>query len=362
MDKPLVQKNREPTNIRFVNEVESIISNGIRKAYTAVYDTMVDTYWQVGRRIVEEEQQGKERADYGKQLIPALAEKLKAKFGRGYNPRNLAYFRLFYQRFKDFEILHARVQNLRWTHFRSLLRVENDDARYWYMQQASTEGWDYRTLDRNISTQYYFRLLQSPSKDAVIVEMKTNTASFEADNLEYIKNPVVAEFMGLSGNTDFTESNLEQAIIDHLQKFLMELGRGFAFVARQQHIATDMGDFFIDLVFYNFNTRCFVLVDLKTNRITHQDVGQIDMYVRMYDHKYLPQGHNPTIGILLCEETSSDLARFSILHDNDHLFAAKYLTYMPTPEELQREIERQKQIFTRQREQNEVIDDDLINE
>lgn len=357
-----MEQNKGLTTNRsiFVREVEDIISAGIAKAYTAVYDTMVVTYWNVGKRIVEEEQQGQERADYGKQLIPMLAEQLTRKFGKGYGKRNLAYFRLFYIRFKDFEILHARVQNLRWTHFRSLLRVDNDDARYWYMQQASAENWDYRTLDRNIASQYYFRLLQSPKKEAVIQEMKDKTRQFEADKLEYLKNPVVAEFMGLGNNTDFTETALEQAIIDHLQKFLMELGRGFAFVARQQHIATDIGDFFIDLVFYNFNTRSFVLIDLKTNRITHQDVGQIDMYVRMYDSKYLPQGHNPTIGILLCEETSADLARFSILHDNDHLFAAKYFTYMPTQEELKREIERQKAIFRLQQE-DETTDGNKVS-
>ena len=216
------------------------------------------------------------------------------------------------------------------------------------MLEASKENWSSRTLDRNIGSQYYYRLLQSPKKEIVEAEMNALTSEFQKDSSEFIKSPYVAEFLGLQNNILFTERELENSILSHLQQFLMELGRGFSFVARQKHIATDAGDFFIDLVFYNFDLKCFVLIDLKTKQITHQDVGQMDMYVRMYDEQYLPEGHNPTLGIVLCSETSKDIAKYSILHDNKQLFAAKYLTYLPTPEKLQNEIERQKQLFLMQ--------------
>ena len=226
-----------------------------------------------------------------------------------------------------------------------LLRVDNEVARNWYLQEAASQQWSVRTLERNISSQYYFRLLQSQHKEPVEAEMKALAAPFQKDKLEFIKNPVVAEFLGLSPNLDFTETKLEAAIITQIQKFLLELGKGYAFVDRQQHIATDAGDFYIDLVFYNYILKCFLLIDLKTTRITHQDVGQMDMYVRMYDELKCGPDDNPTIGLILCADTSKDIAKYSILRDNKQLFAAKYLTYLPSEEELRREIERQKEIF-----------------
>ena len=229
--------------------------------------------------------------------------------------------------------------------------MSDEKARLWYLHEASRESWSSRTLDRNIGSQYYHRLLASQDKTAVVSEMKAITSAMQSDKLEFIKNPMVAEFLGLNSNSDFTESQLEQSILDHLQKFLMELGKGYAFVARQQHLATDAGDYFIDLVFYNYILKCFVLIDLKTSQITHQDVGQMDMYVRMYDDLKRSEGDNPTIGILLCSETSRDIARYSVLHGNEQLFAAKYLTYLPTEEQLRIEIENQKEIFRLQQEE-----------
>jgi predicted nuclease of restriction endonuclease-like (RecB) superfamily len=223
--------------------------------------------------------------------------------------------------------------------------VTNDDARYWYANEAAKEMWSVRTLDRNVSSQYYFRLLQSPKKEAVIEEMKELTADFQADKLEVIKNPVVAEFLQLPTNPDFTESKLERAILKHLRSFILEMGRGFAFMFEQYHMATSGGDYFIDLVFYNVVLKCYFLIDLKTTRITHQDVGQMDMYVRMFDELKRTEGDNPTIGLLLCAETDEDIARYSVLNGNEQLFAAKYLTYLPTEEELRREIEQQKEFF-----------------
>ena len=220
------------------------------------------------------------------------------------------------------------------------------------MQEAAKEMWSVRTLHRNISSQYYYRLLQSQAKDVVIDEMKQITAPMQRDKLEFIKNPVVAEFLGLAQNAKFSETELESAIITHLQNFIMELGKGYAFVARQQHIRTDMGDFYIDLVFYNYILKCFMLVDLKTEQISYQDVGQMDMYIRMYDELKRTEGDNPTVGLILCSRTSEDMARYSMLKNNDRLFQAKYLTFLPTKEELSNEIERQKMIFRLQQENN----------
>ena len=231
-----------------------------------------------------------------------------------------------------------------WTHYRIILQESNAEARAWYEQEAANEMWSTRTLQRNISSQYYHRLLQSQNKELVRDEMKRLTQPLQ-DRLEYLKNPVVAEFLGFKNNTDYTESDLEQRIIDHLIPFLMELGKGFTLADRQKRIHTEKEDYYIDLVFYNYNLRCFVLIDLKTTKLRHQDVGQMDMYVKMYDEMMIPQGHNPTIGILLCADTDEDVAHYSVLNGNDQLFAAKYLTYMPTKEELRREIEQQKEFF-----------------
>lgn len=295
----------------------------------------------------EEEQLGKQRADYGIQLIKSISQQLTTEFGSGYGVRNLAYFKQLYQYFPDWEILHTRVQNLSWSHLRCILRVEDAQARLWYIQEAAEQMWSVRTLDRNVASQYYYRLLQTSNehKDEVENEMKTLTKGYADSPAMFIKSPMVTEFLGLSRDMSFSESELESAIITHLQKFLMEMGKGYAFVERQQHIITDTQDYYIDLVFYNYLMKCFVLIDLKTTKITHQDVGQMDMYVRMYDELKRTEGDNPTIGILLCSETSQDIARFSILHDSKQLFASKYLTYLPTEQQLKEEIEKQKEIF-----------------
>ena len=237
---------------------------------------------------------------------------------------------------------------LSWSHYRFLLQVTDHDARAWYEQEAFDQTWSVRTLQRNINTQYYYRLLKSPNTK-VQDEMKKLTSDFQNDKFEFIKNPVIAEFLGLSPNCDFTESDLEKSILSNLQKFLMELGKGYAFVARQQHIKTEKEDYFIDLVFYNFILKCFVLVDLKIGKIVHQDVGQMDMYVRMYDQFKRTTSDNPTIGIVLCTETDEDIARYSILNGNEQIFASKYKLYLPTDEQLREEIETQKMLFQLQK-------------
>ena len=335
------------TNV--IADVKQIIELVREKTYSSVNTLMIQSNWMIGKRIVEEEQGGVARAEYGKSLLKNLAEELLPIYGNAYSVRRLQDYRQFYLYFRDIEIWHSRVPNLTWTHYRELLAVSDKDARLWYMEEASKEMWSVRTLHRNISSQYYNRLLQSQAKEQVINEMKQITAVSQGDKLEFIKNPVVAEFLGIAPNSKFTESELEEAIINHLQKFILELGKGYAFVARQQHIRTDMGDFYIDLVFYNYILKCFMLIDLKTEQISHQDVGQMDMYIRMYDELKRTEGDNPTIGLILCSRTSEDMARYSMLKGNDRLFQAKYLTFLPTKEELANEIERQKMIFRLQK-------------
>lgn len=278
-------------------------------------------------------------------MIARLAENLKSEYGLGFGKRNLSYYRQFYLTFSDLEILHEFVQNLSWTHIRRLLSVTDPEARKWYLVQASKDMWSTTTLERNISSQYYERRLAEARRDSSIIEKEAVAPYNDKDPLEYIKNPTIAEFMGFRRDTKYSESQLEQALIDNLEQFILELGRGFAFVERQQHIATDLDDFYIDLVFYNFRMKRFVIFELKTHKMCHADIGQLDMYVRMYDDLMKGPDDNPTIGVLLCTDTDSTVAKYSVLNDNQQIFAAKYMTYMPTEEELRREIERQKQFF-----------------
>ena len=251
-------------------------------------------------------------------------------------------------------------EKLTWSHYRVLLQVKDDKARSWYEKEAAEQTWSVKTLQRNISSQYYYRMLSSQNPSVVEAEMKELTADYQNDKLEFIKNPIIAEFLGMAQNTDFTESKLEKYIITNLQSFIMELGKGYAFVARQQHIRTEKEDYYIDLVFYNYILKCFVLFDLKTQKITHQDVGQMDMYIRMYDELKRGEGDNPTIGVVLCSDTDEDIARYSVLHDSDQLFMSKYMLYLPSEEELKQEIETQKMIFELQQSEkkNSVTDED----
>lgn len=326
-------------------DIKAIVNAGLLAANASVDSIALLTYWRVGRRLVDEIKRGEKRADYGAQVIANLAERMKLDYSGNYSKRNLDYYCRFYRQFPDFEIVNSCVHNLHWSHYRALLGVVDDDARYWYVREASREGWSARTLMRNIGSQYYQRLMLSERKEAVVAEMQKKTSRNTPTPQELIKSPVIAEFLGLSNNTSYTESDLESAIIGNLTKFIMELGRGFSFVARQQHIEADGEDYFIDLVFYNYILKCFFLIDLKTSKLTHQDVGQMDMYVRMYDDLKRTEGDNPTIGLLLCAETGRSLAKYSILNGSKQIFTAKYLTYLPTEEELTREIERQREIY-----------------
>ena len=315
----------------------NIIETAQKVAYSAVDLTFVHRNWLLGKRIADEELNGESRAEYGAEVIKKLSKDLNAQYGRGYTKTNLYNFYSFYKMYP--EIFHSESGKsnvkLSWTHYRVLLQVKDEIAREWYENEALRETWSVKTLQRNISSQYYYRILKTQDKTAV-----------EAEMLEFIKNPIIAEFLGMREDTSYLESDLEQCIIGNLQKFLMELGKGYAFVARQQHIHTEKEDYYIDLVFYNYILKCFVLIDLKTTKITHQDVGQMDMYIRMYDDLKRGEGDNPTLGIVLCADTDEDIAKYSILHGNEQLFASKYKLYLPTEEELRAEIETQKEMFS----------------
>ncbi|MCX6146020.1 MAG: PDDEXK nuclease domain-containing protein [Candidatus Kapabacteria bacterium] len=329
----------------YINEIKQILAQARQKSFQAINTAMIDAYWKIGQKIVLEEQNGKERADYGKAIIKTISIELTAEFGKGFSQRNVNYFRKFYLSFPDIEILQTLSAKLSWSHFQLIMNVSNKEAQKYYLDEASQNMWSVRTLDRNISTLYYQRLLSSQIKEPVIDEMNENTKLFKQDTFEFIKNPAVLEFLNLSNNLSYTEQTLEKALIDNLQKFILELGKGFAFVERQQYIRTETSNFYIDLVFYNYILKCFVIIDLKTNKITHQDVGQLDMYVRMYDDLKKQETDNPTIGILLCTETDNTIAKYSVLAENQQLFATKYLPYLPTEQELIDEIEREKTII-----------------
>ena len=335
----------------YINEIKKILKNARQKAYTAVNSAMVEAYWEIGRRIVEEEQNGKERAEYGKEILQNLSKELTEEFGKGYSYRTLREIRQFYLMFSDFEKWRTVSAKLTWSHFQKVLRVSDEKARIFYLTEAAENMWSVRTLDRNISTLYYNRIVASIDKKTVEDEMKEKIKSLQTE--EFIKNPVVLEFLDLPTNMSYTESQLEKALTDDIQKFMMELGKGFAFVERQQHIRTENSDFYIDLVFYNYILKCFVIVELKTEKLTHQDIGQLDMYVRMYDDLKKQENDNPTIGLLLCTETDRTIIKYSVLNDNKNLFASKYVNYLPSEEELINEIERQKTLFE-SRNNNEV--------
>lgn len=328
-----------------LTDAKEIIDSAKSYVIKSVNWTLVQRNWLLGERIALEELKGENRAEYGKKVIKNLSKQLTEIYGSGFTKTNLYNFYNFYKTYAD--IFHtvcgkSLIMYLDWSHFRILLQEENKDARDWYAQESVNENWSVRTLQRNISSQYYYRMLKSPKKDLVRAEMKQLTADYQTQKEEFVKDPVILEFLGFSENETLLESTLENSLISNLQKFLMELGKGYAFVGRQMHIHTEKKDYYIDLVFYNFILKCFVLIDLKTESITHQDVGQMDMYVRMFDELKRGEGDNPTLGILLCADTDEDIAKYSVLKGNEQLFATKYKFCLPTEEQLRKEIESQK--------------------
>ena len=312
--------------------VRGYVIEAQQQVYRAVNSAMVEAYWKIGKEIYEASGEN-ERAAYGKQLLAELAEKLTVEFGKGFSERNLQMMRRFYLTFQNPNALRSELS---WTHYRELIRVANEQAREFYLEEAAKAGWSSRQLARQIHTLYYERILASRDKESVAAEIQTTEPAPEYERI--IKDPYVLEFLDLPANEHFYESDIEQALIDHLQKFLLELGRGFSFVARQQHFNIDGQHFYIDLVFYNYIAKCFVLIDLKTGRLEHQDIGQMQMYVNYYTRELMNEGDNPPIGILLCADKSDTLVEYTLPEGYKQIFASKYLPYMPTEEELKREL------------------------
>ena len=316
--------------------VKEIINQSRERVFRVANSTLLLCYWQIGQLIVEDEQQGKERAEYGKFVLKNLSKKLTFEFGKGFDYTNLSNMRKFYQ---AFPIVDTLSQQLSWSHYRLLSSQENKQKREYYLEEAVQNNWNVRDLKRQINSLAYERVLQHKKSPAENIQ-------------SVLKDPYIFEFLGLKTDEKTSEKDIETAIIDHIQKFLLEFGKGFAFVARQQHIATDTSDFYIDLVFYNYILKCFVIIDLKTGELSHQDIGQIDMYVRMYDDLKLNEGDNPTIGILLCSEKDETIVKYSILNDKDNLFASKYLLYLPKEEELKHIIDQDRIRFELDKENN----------
>ena len=322
---------------QFYEQIKRILSEARNKVYQTANFAMVEAYWNIGKSIVEQ-QGGEEKAEYGVRLIAELSKQMSTDFGKGFTVANLKNMRQFYLTFPK---SYALRSELSWTHYRLLMRVENENAREFYMQEAVKSQWSTRQLERQINSFFYERLLSSKNKEQVAEEIQTLEPSKKPEDV--IRDPYVLEFLGLKSNDDFYESDLEQALITHLQKFLLELGRGFSFVARQKRITFDGRHFRIDLVFYNYILKCFVLIDLKVGDLTHQDLGQMQMYVHYYERELMNEGDNPPIGIVLCADKSESVVKYTLPENETQIFASKYKLYLPSEEELLRELKQEYQ-------------------
>ena len=318
----------------FYNEIKQILETARGRVYRAVNFAMVEAYWLIGKRIVEE-QGGAERAEYGANLIKNLSQRLTKDYGKGFTITNLKNMRLFYLTFQKGQTLSDQLS---WSHYCALLKVENPNARAFYLQETVKSNYSVRQLQRQINTHFYERLLSSKNKKAVAAEIETLEPKKPED---IIRDPYILEFLGLDGVNELYENNLETNLINHLQKFLLELGRGFSFVARQQHINFDDKHFYIDLVFYNYILKCFVLIDLKIGELTHQDLGQMQMYVHYYEREKINDGDNPPIGIILCADKNESVIKFTLPENQNQIFASKYKLYLPTEEELLKELQQE---------------------
>ncbi|NMY69187.1 PDDEXK nuclease domain-containing protein [Pseudomonas sp. WS 5414] len=339
MSQAITGNNPDTHLLPLIDSLGELIRQSRRQALRAVDTLQVQTCWQIGRHIVEFEQGGAERAAYGKRLLPELAKVLSAEFGKGFDATNLRHMRGF---FLSFEKCDALRRELSWTHYRLLLRVESQHARQWYMHEAATQGWSTRALERQIGTLYYERLLSSQDRVPVEQEAAIKIQALGKTPREFVRDPVLLEFLGVPSAASLLENDLEQALINQLQAFLLELGKGFAFVARQQRISTESKDFYLDLVFYNYLLKCFVVFDLKRGELSHQDIGQMDMYVRLYDELKRGADDGPTVGIILCTQKDESVVRYSVLHGHEQLFASKYKLVLPSEEQLRDELDRER--------------------
>ncbi|MDL2207575.1 PDDEXK nuclease domain-containing protein [Desulfovibrio sp. OttesenSCG-928-M16] len=325
----------EIVDLQFYSQIRDILTTARNKVYSAVNFAMVEAYWHIGKSIVEK-QGGEARAEYGASLIAELSAQLTADFGKGFTATNLQNMRLFYLNFQN---SYALRTELSWTHYRLLMRVENEQARQFYLDECVKSVWSTRQLERQINSFFYERLLSSQNKSEVSAEIQSLAPAKAPEDI--IRDPYVLEFLGLEPKASFFESDLEQALIEHLQKFLLELGRGFSFVSRQKRFTFDGRHFYIDLVFYNYLLKCFVLIDLKLGDLTHQDLGQMQMYVNYYTREMMNEGDNPPIGIVLCADKSDTVVKYTLPEQNTQIFASKYKLYLPTEDELRLELQRE---------------------
>jgi predicted nuclease of restriction endonuclease-like (RecB) superfamily len=329
-------------NNQIVDDIRNLLINSRIQIQQSVNSVMVQTYWHIGRIIVEDEQNGELRAEYGKKQLELISISLTQEFGKGFDTTNLRNMRRFYL---TFPIQDSVSLKLSWTHYRTLMRIENQNARDWYIKETIENHWSVRALERQISVLYYERLLSSSDKTALVNEANEKINELQTTDIKnYLRDPYIFDFLNLP-NESLLETNIEQSLIDNLQQFLLELGRGFAFVSRQQRLVVEEQDFYIDLVFYNFKLKCFLLIDLKLGKLTHQDVGQMDTYVRIYDKFHKSEDDNPTIGLILCSEPSLAVAKYSVLNESKQLFSSKYLPFLPTVEELQKELLRERNLL-----------------
>ena len=327
-------------------QIQRVLQQARQRAKRSVNQVMVQAYWQIGQLIVQHEQGGQERAVYGAKTLQRLAKRLQIEFGKGFSVPNLRNFRQFYQTFTEDEIRYSTSSDLSWTHFRVLMRISDPAARQWYAREAIAQTWSVAALDRQISTLYYQRLLSSQDQEGVKAEARQAIERDTPPNpRDFIRDPYILEFLDAQPQADWYEKDMEQGLLDQLQKFLLELGKGFAFVARQRHLHIEGEDAFVDLVFYNYILKCFVLIELKVGKLSHQDVGQLDMYVRVFDEQIRQERDNPTIGLILCSERNEAVARYSLLADSEKIFASRYQPWLPTEAELQVELARDRALI-----------------
>ncbi len=327
--------NNTPTNQQLFSQVAELITSARKQVRTAVNSTMVITYWNIGRLIVDDEQNGEQRAEYGKAVLKELGRQLTKEFGKGFDRSNLSRMRQFYMLFPNCDAVR---HELSWTHFRLLIKVEKEQARVWYMNEAVNENWSTRALERQINSHYYERLISSQNKAPVKAEAEKKNSKLTPNDV--LKDPYVLEFLQLKNHPSYSEKDLETALINELQNFLLELGAGFSFVARQKHFDLDGDHFYIDLVFYNYKLKCFILIDLKAGKLTHQDIGQMDTYIRIFEDQVCGNDDNPTIGLILCADKNEAVAKYSVLAEGEKIFASKYKLVLPQIEDLEAEIQK----------------------
>ena len=319
--------------LKFYQEVHAILDEAKSKIYEAANNIMTYAYWNVGKRIIEQEQKGNRKAKYGSYLIKRLSQELSDEYGTGFSVANIRNCRQLYLTFPKESYGYSLIGKIHWSHLRTIMRLDDEEERNFYLKEVANEYWSVKELERNIKSGYYKRILSTQFPDKV-----GQTSSF-------VKDPYVLEFMGIRDNKEIAEKDVENAIISNLQKFLLELGRGFCFVDRQMRICTETSDFYIDLVFYNYILKCLVLIDLKTHKLTHQDIGQMDMYIRMFDDLKRQSDDNPTIGIIFCTDKDETMVKYSVLNESEQIFASKYMTVLPTVEELRNELERNQLMY-----------------